>query len=68
VQVIILSQALDPEKEMSMKTKKQEVAESTAPKARVPFFVRGIDPESLRGVRGGDDLDMLRENDNKRNG
>jgi len=51
-----------------MKTKRQEIVESPAPKARVPFFLRGIDPESLRAVRGGDDLDISRENALKLNG
>lgn len=51
-----------------MKTKEQEIVESTATKARAPFFVRGIDPESLRGVRGGDDLDLAQELARKQNG
>jgi hypothetical protein len=47
---------------MSMKIKKQEIVESANAKVRVPFFLRGIDQETLRGVRGSDDeLDMLRE-------
>jgi hypothetical protein len=45
-----------------MKIKKQEVGESAKAQGRVPFFLRGIDPESLRGVRGGDDeLDLKKE-------
>jgi hypothetical protein len=38
-----------------MKIKKQEIVEAANAKVRVPFFLRGVDPESLRGVRGGDD-------------
>jgi hypothetical protein len=51
---------------MSMKTKKQEIVESAKAQVRVPFFMRGIDQESLRGVRGGDDeLAMAQERRDK---
>lgn len=41
-----------------MKNKKQKISHPA--EARVPFFAKKLDPEALRSIRGGDDMDAAR--------
>jgi len=51
-----------------VKYKKQNISQPVEkePKARVPFFAQKLDPEVLRSIRGGDDMQAAIERDNKR--
>ena len=42
-------------KERQRKSSKSIEPKSAEPKARVPFFAKDLDPQSLRSIRAGDD-------------